>query len=57
MKYQEVPTFCDETNLVKGARGFHNPFRYQSIIYTQEGEQELYVTVPRVLETEEGARA
>lgn len=57
MKYQEISTSYDKANLVKGARAFHNPFMYQSIIYTQEEEQELYVTVPQVLKTEEGARA
>lgn len=57
MKYQEISTFCDKTNLVRGTRAFHNPFMYQSIIYTQEGELELYVPLPRVLKTEEGVRA
>lgn len=29
---------------------------YQGIVYNQEGEQELYATVPQVLKTEERAR-
>lgn len=57
MKYQENSTFCDQVNLAKGARAFHNPFMYWSVICAQGGEQELYGTVPQVLKTEEGARA
>lgn len=57
MKYQEISTFCDEASLAECqsiSKSIYVPKHY---IYTPEGEQELYVPLPQVLKTEEGARA